>query len=443
MASGSIAMQHPFDAGPLPDGQWLHVTGNGPADRPDGFMRGRRPLLGVLVAVLLFLVAAGALFLVMAGGPGVPLTQPARASLTTKVPQPKALAPVDLSNMPLPDPLVFDPIDPDRARLINARIPFAESVGRAAKPFAFAGDTESRARAIDCLASAMWYEAGNDARGQRAVGQVVLNRVRHPAFPANVCGVVFQGSSRATGCQFTFTCDGALGRKPSDTAFAKARSQARAMLEGKVDPEVGLATHYHTNWVHPAWSAAMDKLAKVDTHLFFRWRGKWGRPSAMAQPYAGTEPVIARLAAVSPIHRSATSSELAATQASTLATTLTGPTPAGEDAASAAPQPVTLALAPPPPKRPGNFQLSVKPGSSAGTPALAALEMCDDKSFCKVIGRLPAAASPSFLYVRDRATGVERTYWDCGAFPRKDSSQCLSPGNRWLHFDGNLQSGEA
>lgn len=203
------------------------------------------------------------------------------------------------------------------------------------------------------------------------------------------------------------------------------------MLAGKVDPEVGLATHYHTDWVHPVWSGEMNKLAKVDTHLFFRWRGKWGGPAAMTQGYGGTEPVIRQLAAISPIHRSALPPELAAAM------------PEIAPVIDVTAQPVQLALAPPAPKPPGNFQLSVAPGSSAAVPALAALDMCDGKSFCKVVGTLTTSTAPAFLYVRDRRTGVERTYWDCGAFPRKDSTQCLSAGNRWLNFQGNIRSGGA
>lgn len=334
----------------------------------------------------------------------------------------------------MPEPLIFAPIGPASARTINDKIPFAASVGSAAKPFSFAGGTESRERAIDCLASAMWYEAGDDARGQRAVGQVVLNRVRHPAFPASVCGVVFQGSERQTGCQFTFTCDGAMQRIPSQSAYARARNEARAMLDGRVDQEVGLATHYHTDWVHPVWSAAMDKLAKVDTHLFFRWRGKWGGAAAMAQGYGGVEPNVSALAGISPIHRAETPGGIA------ISPDLTA---VSEPFAAAFSESIPIAVAAPVAKPSNVFELSVAPSQSAGTPALAALEMCGDKSFCKVVGNLPTSSAPAFLYVRDRRTGVEKTYWDCGAFPRKDAAQCLSPGNRWLAFEGNLQSGGA
>ena len=98
----------------------------------------------------------------------------------------------------------------------------------------------------------MVYEAGDDPAGQRAVAQVVLNRVRHPAFPKTVCGVVFEGQDRTTGCQFTFSCDGALTRwSPSPALWTAARQIATAALTGTVYRPVGYATHYHTDWVVP------------------------------------------------------------------------------------------------------------------------------------------------------------------------------------------------
>ena len=48
-----------------------------------------------------------------------------------------------------------------------------------------------------CLTEAIYYEARSESEdGQRAVAQVVLNRVRHPSYPNSVCGVVYQGSQR-------------------------------------------------------------------------------------------------------------------------------------------------------------------------------------------------------------------------------------------------------
>jgi hypothetical protein len=142
----------------------------------------------------------------------------------------------------------------------------------------------------------MLYEAGNDPRGQLAVGQVILNRVRHRAFPASVCGVVVQGSERPTGCQFTFTCDGSLARHYSAAATAGAASRADLMLSGLTFPGVGRATHYHTTDVYPWWSARLAKIAQVGTHLFFRWRGTWGTDAAMSGKRMSSEPAIAFMA---------------------------------------------------------------------------------------------------------------------------------------------------
>lgn len=107
-------------------------------------------------------------------------------------------------------------------------------------------------RALRCMALAIAYEAGYEPpSGQRAVGEVILNRTHHPAYPKSVCGVVFQGSSRRTGCQFTFTCDGALRRILPEPIMTGAREAARRVLAGEAPPLVGGATHYHANYVSP------------------------------------------------------------------------------------------------------------------------------------------------------------------------------------------------
>lgn len=139
----------------------------------------------------------------------------------------------------------------------------------------------------------IYYEAGSEsAAGQRAVAQVVLNRMRHPAFPSSVCGVVYSGSLRATGCQFTFTCDGSLGRPPSTAGWARARSVALAALSGAVDPTVGQATHYHALYVAPYWSPSLLKVANIGAHTFYRWKGFNGKRAAFVSPYAGREPAV-------------------------------------------------------------------------------------------------------------------------------------------------------
>jgi spore germination cell wall hydrolase CwlJ-like protein len=193
---------------------------------------------------------------------------------------------------PQPPPLLIRDIAPDQALAVNNEIPMASGPNPVAAPFSLGNaDAATRARALDCLASAVYYEAGNQsADGERAVAQVVLNRVRHPAFPSNVCGVVYQGSTQATGCQFTFTCDGSLERRPDTDGWARAKAIAEAALNGSVFGPVGLATHYHADYVVPYWASTMAKNAVIGAHLFYRWAGSWGKPAAFVQKYARQEP---------------------------------------------------------------------------------------------------------------------------------------------------------
>ena len=197
-------------------------------------------------------------------------------------------------------------IAPAEAEAINAKIPVASLPLGAARPFLLGNASiEARAQALECLSSAVYYEAAQESDdGQRAVAQVVLNRVRHPAFPASVCGVVYQGSTRATGCQFTFTCDGSLGRTPMTEAWVRARRNAKAALDGAVYAPVGTATHYHANYVVPYWASSLVKTQIVGAHLFYRWAGSWGQPGAFAQAYSGHEANARalRLAALSVSH---------------------------------------------------------------------------------------------------------------------------------------------
>lgn len=155
------------------------------------------------------------------------------------------------------------------------------------------GDAASALRAEKCLTDAIYYEGALEPEaGQRAIAQVVLNRVRHPAYPDTVCGVVYQGQERSTGCQFTFTCDGARARPPVPNLWRRANLIAKAALGGAVVPEVGLSTHYHADYVNPYWSASLEPEGQIGRHLFYRWRGGAGQPAAFTMRYSGREPLI-------------------------------------------------------------------------------------------------------------------------------------------------------
>ena len=163
-----------------------------------------------------------------------------------------------------------------------------------ALPFSMqAASAVDKGRALQCLTAAIYYEAAREPdAGQQAVAQVVLNRVRHPAFPATVCGVVYQGSEHS-GCQFSFACDGSAARAPNRDYWIRAAKVAAAALNGHVFGAVGLATHYHTYAVTPRWNRQLVMTAAIGAHFFHRWQGWWGTPAAFNQAYRGGEPLPA------------------------------------------------------------------------------------------------------------------------------------------------------
>lgn len=158
-----------------------------------------------------------------------------------------------------------------------------------------------RMRATLCLASAIYYEAATEPdEGQRAVAQVVLNRVRHREWPNTVCGVVYQGSN-APGCQFSFACDGAMARSPMLAAWIRARRAAERALAGEVYTPVGSATFYHTMQVAPAWGRRMTPVAIVGAHIFYRMPGDAPGAETLPMRYAGGEPTPGPLPRVAPL----------------------------------------------------------------------------------------------------------------------------------------------
>jgi hypothetical protein len=156
---------------------------------------------------------------------------------------------------------------------------------------AAAQSADDASRALDCLTAAVYYEARSEPDdGQRAVAQVVLNRVRNPAFPGSVCGVVYQGSLRSTGCQFSFTCDGSLAHRREPGAWEHARAIASAALAGDVYAPVGSAMYYHTTAVHPFWEDSLTPVTTIGAHIFYRWGGDLDNSFEFRQRYAGIEP---------------------------------------------------------------------------------------------------------------------------------------------------------
>lgn len=188
---------------------------------------------------------------------------------------------------PSPELQIYKPLLPEEAKEENEKLPFSTAPLETAMPLVLPmNETQvlGRRSAADCLTSAIYYEAGYEtSQGKRAVAQVILNRVRHPAYPKTICGVVYQGAERKTGCQFTFTCDGSLARRPTQFGWEQARQIAIRAISGTVEPSVGMATHYHANYVMPYWAPTLDKVSQIGTHIFYKWKGSWGRRRAFSQ----------------------------------------------------------------------------------------------------------------------------------------------------------------
>ena len=130
-----------------------------------------------------------------------------------------------------------------------------------------------------CLAEGIYFEARSEPiRGQLAVAQVVVNRLKNPAYPDSICGVVYQNRQYRNACQFSFACDGIREVIRDYSAWETAQQLAAAVLDGEaiyID-EIGSATHYHATYVRPNWARSMERMAQIGVHVFYRtYGGGW------------------------------------------------------------------------------------------------------------------------------------------------------------------------
>ncbi|WP_394890708.1 cell wall hydrolase [Mesorhizobium sp. AaZ16] len=129
-----------------------------------------------------------------------------------------------------------------------------------------------------CLAAGIYFESrGESLKGQAAVAQVILNRVRNPAYPSTICGVVYQNDHMKNRCQFSFACDGRKDKITNRSVYRMAEEVAMAVTAGKIFiPEVGSSTHYYADYVNPRWARTMEKMKKIGLHIFYRtYGGGW------------------------------------------------------------------------------------------------------------------------------------------------------------------------
>lgn len=122
-----------------------------------------------------------------------------------------------------------------------------------------------------CLSEALYFEArGETVKGQFAVAEVIMNRVKSARFPDNVCAVINQGTGKRYQCQFTYTCDGNPETIHEKGAYDRVGKVARLVLDGAAPAITSGATHYHTTAVRPRWSRVYTRTARYGVHLFYR-----------------------------------------------------------------------------------------------------------------------------------------------------------------------------
>lgn len=303
-----------------------------------------------------------------------------------------------------------------------------------AAPFVFKGNSTDREYAVSCLAAAAWYEAGNDPGSQRSVIQVVLNRLRKPDYPKTVCGVVFEGSNRQTGCQFTFTCDGSLDRRfPTAAAWQAARLRAQAALDGKVDRDVAQATHYHADYVSPSWSDKLRKIATVGQHIFYADDRNRQTSSASISGASDSDlGYVEKFAGSGALHRPGPQPKIALDPTIFRATLRTSTSQAmpGDTAVLTGAEPGDPSVR------------AIDTSAPSGRWAVNALDKCRSSTACNVVGYPTFAQAsrnrllppgkrdrPVFLFSHDAASGKTVALWDCTRVERPSPTQCLPDNN--------------
>lgn len=129
-----------------------------------------------------------------------------------------------------------------------------------------------------CLATGIYFEARSESvKGQAAVAQVILNRVRNPAYPKTICKVVYQNNDWINRCQFSFACEGRKLLVTEPRQWKVAQEIALAVTSGRIFlPEIGSATHYHAVYVRANWARTMKRIDKIGQHIFYRtYGGGW------------------------------------------------------------------------------------------------------------------------------------------------------------------------
>jgi len=116
---------------------------------------------------------------------------------------------------------------------------------------------------LDCMAVNVYHEARNEPiSGMYAVMDVVHNRVKHKAWPNNVCAVIYQKA------QFSWTA------KPLKIKNKKKLKEIKKLVvrytKGLNRGESKGALWYHATYVKPKWSKKLKVSRRIGQHIFYK-----------------------------------------------------------------------------------------------------------------------------------------------------------------------------
>lgn len=123
---------------------------------------------------------------------------------------------------------------------------------------------------VDCLSEALYFEArGTTYEGERAVGEVILNRASDSRFPASVCGVIDQRYNGS--CQFSYRCDSIPNDRYNEPAeLAKMRSISLELLIDRQEDITNGALFFHAAGMEPGWFSTLSARGRFGGNIFYR-----------------------------------------------------------------------------------------------------------------------------------------------------------------------------
>jgi len=129
---------------------------------------------------------------------------------------------------------------------------------------------------LKCLADNIYHEArGENKEGWIAVAHVTINRTKSKQWSRSICGVVYEGSNKKTGCQFSWTCDKRISKKIKEQkVYAEIYLIAYEVMIGLHPDSTANSKFYHTVSIRPYWSKSKEIFSEViiGQHKFYSFK---------------------------------------------------------------------------------------------------------------------------------------------------------------------------